>query len=89
MVKCPERRVSVLSDRRRVPRGGRRHGDQPVSYPSSVLPCPACLTGMADIAAVSPDGDTRKLMYRCSGCDHQFDQDAEPLAPLDTSDPSQ
>jgi hypothetical protein len=78
MARSPERRSSFDSDRRRVHRGGRRHEDQPVSYPIAVLPCPICLVGVADIVAVSPDGDIRKLTYRCSACGQRFHQNAEP-----------
>jgi hypothetical protein len=79
MARSPERRVSLVSDRRRIHRGGRRREDQPVSYPSSLLSGPACRTGLADIVAVSPDGDLRTLTYCCAPCDHQFEQHAEPL----------
>jgi hypothetical protein len=41
-----------------------------------VIPCPVCLTGMADIVAVSPPGDLRQLTYQCAACNHQFDIDA-------------
>jgi hypothetical protein len=78
MARNPERRTSLTSDRRRVPRGGLRREDEPVSYPSSVLPCPACLVGVADIVAVSPHGDLRKLTYQCAACEHQFEQTAQP-----------
>jgi hypothetical protein len=73
MARVAERRVSLVSDRRRVLRGGRRREDQPVSYPSSAVRCPVCLVGVADIMAVAPDGDLRKLTYRCAVCDQQFD----------------
>jgi hypothetical protein len=78
MARDPDRRVSLVSDRRRFHRGGRRAGDQLVWYPSSVLPCPACLTGQADIVAIAPDGDLRKLTYRCGSCEQEFEQRAEP-----------
>jgi hypothetical protein len=73
VARSPERRVSLVSDRRRVLRGGRRHEDRPVSYPSLAVPCPACLVGVADIVAVSPNGDLQKLTYRCAACDQEFE----------------
>jgi hypothetical protein len=79
MARDPERRTSLDTDRRRAPRGGRRRGDQPVAYPSSFLPCPVCLVGVADIVAVAPDGNTRTLTYQCADCDRQFEQNADPL----------
>jgi hypothetical protein len=76
MFRRPERRVSLVFDRRRFLRGGRRLPDQPPAYPSSVTLCPECQVGVAAMVASSMDGNTRRLTYHCSECDEQFDRAA-------------
>jgi hypothetical protein len=68
----PELRVSLVPNRRHHRLGGRRLADQLTSYPSSVVSCPACRFRMAAMISFSTDGDTHRLVYRCSDCNHQF-----------------
>ena len=79
MFRRPERRVSLVFDRRRSRRsGGRRLPDQPPAYPSSVILCPECQVGIAAMVASATDGSTRRLTYHCSECDEHFDRAAKP-----------
>jgi hypothetical protein len=78
MFRRPERRVSLVFDRRRSLRGGRRLPDQPRAYPSSVTLCPECQVGIGTRVASAIDGNTRKLTYRCAECNQQFDRTAKP-----------
>ncbi len=77
MLRRPERRVSLVFDRRRSLRGGRRLPDQQPAYPSSVTLCPECRVGIAAMVASAIDGNTRRLTYRCTECDKQFDRTAK------------
>jgi hypothetical protein len=76
----PERRVSLVADRRRSFRGGRRGTDAGWSSPPSFLTCAGCQTGTAGLLELefSTMGAVSKAMYRCRDCGHQFNQIAEP-----------
>jgi hypothetical protein len=78
MFRRPERRVSLVLDRRRSERGGRRLPELPPAYPSSVTLCPECQVGIAAMVASASDGHTRRLTYHCAECDEQFDRAAKP-----------
>jgi hypothetical protein len=73
-----ERRVSLVPDRRRDRRGGRRREDRPVSSAiATVTPCVACHVGTALVTAFTTDGEQGWLTYRCRECDHEFHRTSE------------
>ena len=53
MARIPERRVSLVPDRRRRRRGGRRLGDVALSSPLALIRCPACQTGTAQTVTIT------------------------------------
>jgi hypothetical protein len=66
-----ERRVSGLSDRRLLRRGGRRHGDHdggPWEFDLRVM-CEACGKGWASIISFTSRGQLR-LRFACLKCGH-------------------
>jgi hypothetical protein len=71
MDRRPERRVSLVRDRRHRPRGGRRQTDDPLADPAEGRACPACQSGRAAIVP-APNGALDTLTYRCAACGHQF-----------------
>jgi DNA-directed RNA polymerase subunit RPC12/RpoP len=77
MRKRPERRVSLVSDRRRSRRGGRRLTDHDGSFPPRVVVCVECQTGTADLLGVATERGKTTATYRCRDCGHQFDSTAE------------
>lgn len=58
----------------------RRQVDEGWSVPPSLLPCPQCGTGTADLLAFISEGRAARVLYNCRDCDHQFSM-IEPDAP--------
>ena len=77
MARRPERRVSLIPDRRHSLRGGRRCTDYGWSSPPPIVPCAACAAGTADLLTISTQGVGTTVTYRCRDCGHQFDRPAE------------
>lgn len=75
----PDRRVSLVSDRRRATRGGRRCTDDWWSSPPRLVACTDCANGAADLMALTSEGVNTTLMvtYRCRDCGRRFDRIAE------------
>jgi hypothetical protein len=69
--------VSLVPDRRRSRRGGRRVTDYGWTSPPPIVPCTECATGTADLLPSSTEGANTTVTYRCRDCGHQFDRHAE------------
>jgi hypothetical protein len=75
MAKRLERRVSGVSDRRRLSRGGRRVSDHKASSQGSAIPCAECRIGTARMFAIIKRGNRSTLRYHCAECGHQAVQE--------------
>jgi DNA-directed RNA polymerase subunit M/transcription elongation factor TFIIS len=75
--KNDDRRLPGVTDRRRSHRDGRHQIDADWSAPPSLVPCPDCGTGTADLRAWSTDGTSMTVTYRCRKCGHKFERIAE------------
>jgi hypothetical protein len=71
-----DRRVSLVRDRRRLARGGRRHSDYGWASPPPLVACAACPTGTASLLERTVTGSRSAVSYRCRDCGHQFDRPA-------------
>lgn len=69
----PDRRLSLVSDRRRLARGGRRSTDQGWSPTPPIVACVRCSTGTASLLEASTDA-RYMATYICHDCGHQFDR---------------
>jgi hypothetical protein len=74
MTKPPDRRVSLVADRRRGGRGGRRCTDYGWSSPPSLVACAECPTGAADLVETSSAADPSAVTYRCRDCGRSFER---------------
>ena len=76
----PDRRVSGVTDRRGIRRGGRRSGDSSDSSdhawpdPPPIVPCSRCDGGTAGIFTSFTEDAKCTVMYVCRVCGHQIDR---------------